>query len=839
MAKEVVFKFKVEVDGKEVEQTVSSIDGFQKRISDLQTKLNSAPLGSKQFQDLQKELKKTEGAFDAAKSKNQSFLDNLSEAPGLLGTFGQSIQGVSKVFSSFNNVLKFSFFGIIATLITKVVEKLSQMEGVLDPLTKISEIFSTVLGKLANVVMKPLAFIIEGVALGFEKLGNILGKLTGDGETYGETLGKISEGLDELEDSQASFELQLQKSNRALAEAREVAADQTKSVEERKKALQDADTVERDLAKQNRERTLQRGRLQAQQLAAELGFNEERIKAIANYDARALESFTQEVTNFKGLNRDKLNTLIGYIGQVEEISAQEAKIGKKTASAIKAVDNEEKQRKEALAKDAEQKAKERRQSQIADYDAQIKLLTGFQDQTKKKDDEYYADLENKLREFYRKRNELEDKDNKLTASQREVRKKEQEKAIKDAIKADKDAVTQQVQQRQEAYKKLLSEVDKFLEEERKKIQTQRDISQKQELQQLKRNFVDKKITEEQYNNEVLLNNKKYAEQRLKDEQDAYNKEKAALVFALLAKKIDRETFEKQIQQLTTDYQTQLANSQIAFGDTQIAIDESNAARRAQIAENSKKLLIQIEEAQAKSIIEQRLAVANAIGFVGSLLSQFAGKSKALAIAGILIQQGAAISQILTQSAAAVVSAQKNAISIPALVPPGIPNPAFFVAQANLAREIATIKINKVVGIASAVAGAAQGIAQINSAQTEGASAGGQEPRQLASGGVVSGPGTATSDSIPAMLSNGESVINANSTAMFGPLLSAINQIGGGAAFQFGGVVSGAQMSLDQQNQSLISAITQQDQSPIKTYVVSSDMTSQQMFDIAQKSRSTL
>ena len=50
------------------------------------------------------------------------------------------------------------------------------------------------------------------------------------------------------------------------------------------------------------------------------------------------------------------------------------------------------------------------------------------------------------------------------------------------------------------------------------------------------------------------------------------------------------------------------------------------------------------------------------------------------------------------------------------------------------------------------------------------------------GGYVSGPGTGTSDSIPARLSNGESVINARSTAMFGPLLSSLNQAGGGIAF---------------------------------------------------------
>ena len=53
---------------------------------------------------------------------------------------------------------------------------------------------------------------------------------------------------------------------------------------------------------------------------------------------------------------------------------------------------------------------------------------------------------------------------------------------------------------------------------------------------------------------------------------------------------------------------------------------------------------------------------------------------------------------------------------------------------------------------------------------------------LATGGVVDGPGTATSDSVPARLSVGESVINARSTSMFRPILSAMNVAGGGVSF---------------------------------------------------------
>lgn len=50
---------------------------------------------------------------------------------------------------------------------------------------------------------------------------------------------------------------------------------------------------------------------------------------------------------------------------------------------------------------------------------------------------------------------------------------------------------------------------------------------------------------------------------------------------------------------------------------------------------------------------------------------------------------------------------------------------------------------------------------------------------FSTGGYVQGSGTGTSDSIPARLSNGESVMTAKATSMFCPILSAFNQLGGG------------------------------------------------------------
>lgn len=79
--------------------------------------------------------------------------------------------------------------------------------------------------------------------------------------------------------------------------------------------------------------------------------------------------------------------------------------------------------------------------------------------------------------------------------------------------------------------------------------------------------------------------------------------------------------------------------------------------------------------------------------------------------------------------------------------------------------------------------------------------------QFSTGGLVEGPGTGTSDSVNARLSNGESVINARSTAMFAPLLSSINQAGGGVPIQMEGAASQA-MGSDYMAETIAQAMRQ-------------------------------
>lgn len=131
------------------------------------------------------------------------------------------------------------------------------------------------------------------------------------------------------------------------------------------------------------------------------------------------------------------------------------------------------------------------------------------------------------------------------------------------------------------------------------------------------------------------------------------------------------------------------------------------------------------------------------------------KQKNATIASIALQQAQAIGYALVAAAGA------------ATVPP---TPAAALVYAGTAAAI-------IASITTGFVQAKQAMSQID-AQIKAL----DDNTGYATGGYIEGAGTGTSDSIPARLSNGESVINARSTARFYDLLSAINQAGGGVAF---------------------------------------------------------
>jgi hypothetical protein len=100
----------------------------------------------------------------------------------------------------------------------------------------------------------------------------------------------------------------------------------------------------------------------------------------------------------------------------------------------------------------------------------------------------------------------------------------------------------------------------------------------------------------------------------------------------------------------------------------------------------------------------------------------------------------------------------------------------------------------------------------------------------AQGGLVTGPGTGTSDSIDAKLSNGEVVINAKSANAFAPLLDAINQAGGGKAIPYvkKPMSQSAPVSNDYDFGRLEEAIMSISDRPVETYITEKSVTLSQL-----------
>jgi hypothetical protein len=94
--------------------------------------------------------------------------------------------------------------------------------------------------------------------------------------------------------------------------------------------------------------------------------------------------------------------------------------------------------------------------------------------------------------------------------------------------------------------------------------------------------------------------------------------------------------------------------------------------------------------------------------------------------------------------------------------------------------------------------------------------------KAATGGIVPGDGSGMIDSVPASLAPGEAVINSSSTQAFLPLLSAINEMGGGKSF-----VPDLPPTNQPQKFAPIFVDNERSREPIRAYVVESDISTAQ------------
>lgn len=255
--------------------------------------------------------------------------------------------------------------------------------------------------------------------------------------------------------------------------------------------------------------------------------------------------------------------------------------------------------------------------------------------------------------------------------------------------------------------------------------------------------------------EIELSNTKLTAEQKQLIEDSYQKK-----LDEMTSEYERKKQEKAMEALELELSNRLAAAKIA-GEDELQVE----------LENAKKRLDSLQQLEGESDAEFKAR-------------QLEAQQKYLDAKEELAQREIEIEQAKFEAASQITGALSGLFE-----QLGEDNKAFMILSKTLA--LAEVAINTGKAISSAVAEAAKSpfgiakavslIATIISNMTT--AIGIINSAKFADGGLVEGPGTGTSDSIPAMLSNGESVMTAKATSMFAPLLSAINVAGGGVPIQ--------------------------------------------------------
>jgi hypothetical protein len=263
---------------------------------------------------------------------------------------------------------------------------------------------------------------------------------------------------------------------------------------------------------------------------------------------------------------------------------------------------------------------------------------------------------------------------------------------------------------------------------------------------------------------------------------------------------------KVITQATYDEQL------IQLNDKRTAAFEKNVQKQLELD----KLEKDSKRANADALV---MIGTNLVGLLGALNK----KSKDMQIASAIVEAGVAIAKV-------IIDTQRSIIAYKAAVAPLGP-----VGDALALQYAVRSKIGAGIAIATIVASGIGKLKEIQSSGGEGGGGGQQSSsttRGMARGGYIDGPRHA-GGGVMVNAEGGEAVMTRGAVSMFGPMLSMMNQAGGGVSFN-------SNLMTTRQDNPILSNPAQ-DQAPIvvKTYVVEKDMVSQMNKQARLKDLSTL
>ena len=591
----------------------------------------------------------------------------------------------------------------------------------------------------ANKIMAALGATINVIIDRASKLGSALVNLfTGNFKKAGEDakaifsgIGKeiadetkqaweLAEVLNEIDKKEVMLSMSRAANRAEIEKLKKAADDQTLSAQERIKAAEKAAEIEKkDLEIQTE--------LAEARLANTLGYTEmnREVRKLME-QIKAGDITADEVIGKLGLSESTIEDLKTFRDQFNELQElMEDSYGRQT---------EQQNTLNSIRQEGADKAKEAKQKELeavrAAEDAMLALVKDKREQARKEIELTYTRKIEDLRISLREEENLTVKARKAINEQ--IKSLEQQKNI-ELQKLSDEELQKEIDKRTKLISLQLESVKEGSEQEyqlrMQQLASQRDAE-----------LADKELTEQMKQAITAKYNKQMDDLAMQHEKDVSEKQQEAIRLRIENEIMqmqqsgasELEILQEQASQkleLLNNIQQQEGESEQEFLNRKLQAHQEYTDAKKELADKE----VEIEQTKLEAIESVTGGLASAFEALGENNKAFAILSKTLALAEIAINTGKALAAGTAQAMS-------------------VPFPANLVA---IATTIATVMANITTAINT-----------VKSAK-------------FATGGLVTGPGTGTSDSVPAQLSNGESVMTARATSMFAPILSSFNQMGGG------------------------------------------------------------
>lgn len=792
--------FEFDIDGKPIDVVIDKTLNLRQAVRELTKEINKTQEGTKEFELLSAKLNETKDNVDRVKAKSMEFFNTLSLLPGPVGELG------NKLDSSINLLKTFSGFKLsdVTNQAKELVKDFGDILKNISDATGITKVYTVI----NNTLSKSFVSVGVGEAAAAAGARAFAAALTATGigalvvliGTAVSALMEFASGEKASEEATKSFNDALAEQQRLLGvdiDAIDMAA---KAAALRAKIAGKSEEEIADITKKANEEKLQSYRDYDEKLykaQKELSKNdkingEQKLKENADINAKLLENSRKITAQILSNQQFELETQLAAKTKADaaaKAAADKAEALRKQRQDkiiqdTKTLVENEKQAQEEVTALTETNEKKRAQMELqAAMDKEIRAAQALK--IDPKNEELRQTYITEIKEKYRLKTKDSDKkfdDEALKASE-DFNKKVSEIRISTI----KDETDKAIAERQQKYTNDLADLEKD-KEFIKKSEEEKTIIRK-----------DLAIASENDINKIKVDAKIKAGQ---DELAILEAQQKTLIAGTQAYTDNAIAIENQA------YALKLANAK----DNAKAIEAINIEH----AQNLKNIDLAAFEAKKQIEIEKWQVVAG----IGASLQALAGKNKELAIAGIVVEKAAAIGQIWANNAVA------NAKAVAAM-PLTFGQP--WVTINTVAAALST---------AATVAAAAKAIGEINGQSTGGGGATSTTPaanstqslgRNYGDGGMIEGPLHA-SGGVPITAEGGEAIMARGAVTMFAPLLSAMNQMGGGTSFSKGAV---GKASYDTPKVNTI------DTPIIKTYVVSNELTSSAEKQARLKDLSTL